>query len=201
MFRSAVKCTTDWLVQGGSISQEDREIYEFGLDKLFSILSNFIFMVGLGLFFGMFMQVAIFYIAYLMIRVYAGGYHAERSWCCFLMSNLVIIPCLLMIRFQQTWNVPIVFYSALILCTAILLLLGPTGSKNKMLDEEEKKVYGRRLMRNLVIVVAMALILFFVGFDYYVSAVLCGILLATTAAIIGKMKLLFQGREEKQAYD
>jgi len=194
MFQAAVKRTTDWLVQGGSIAEEERDVYEFGLDKFFSMLSNFIFAAGLGLLFGMLAQTVVFYVAYIMIRVYAGGYHADRPLRCFFFSISVIVPCLFAIHFQQVWNTPVVFYSLLGLCSTILVTLGPTGNKDKMLDELEKTVYRRRLLRNLAIATILAIALFLFAFSYYASAVLCGMLLATVTTIVGKAKLLFQLR-------
>ena len=192
MFQAAVKRTTDWLVQGGSIAEEDREVYEFGLDKLFSMLSNFLFAAGLGLLFGMFAQTAVFYATYIMIRIYAGGYHADRPLRCFLFGIGAIVPCLFVIHFQQAWKTPVVFCGLLGLCIAILVMLGPTGNKDKMLDELEKAVYGRRLLRNLAIITIAAITLLLLSFSYYASAVLCGMLLATVTVVVGKVKLLFQ---------
>jgi len=194
MFQSAVTRTTDWLVQGGSISEADREVYEFGLDKLFSMLSNFIFTAALGLLFGMFAQTVVFYATYIMLRVYAGGYHAEKPLRCFFISIGAIIPCLLAVRFQQMWNVSVLFYSLLGLCVIVLVILGPTGNKNKMPDELERKVYGRRLLRNLAITILAAVTLSLLSLPSFASAVLCGILLAAIMAVIGKGKLLLQSQ-------
>ena len=190
----AVKRTTDWLMQGGSITEEDRKVYEFGLDKLFSMLINFGFVAGIGLLFGMFAQTFIFYIAYIGLRIYAGGYHADKPLRCFVMSISIIIPCLLLIRLPQMWNVPIVFYSLLGFGVIILALLGPVGNKNKVLDELEKVVYRRRLLRNLATVTTTAIILFVLTLYDYSAATLCGILLSAVAAIVGKVKFIVQMR-------
>jgi len=192
MLRATAKRTTDWLVQGGSISEADREVYEFGLDKLFSMLSNLIFTAVIGLLFGMFVQMIAFYSAYIALRVYAGGYHADRQLRCFFISIGIVIPCLLAIHYQQVWNVPVVFFGLLAAGVVILALLGPVGNKNKMPDELEKTVYRRRLLRNLVIITTGAVILSMLALQDYAAAVLCGVLLSTATAIVGKVKLLLQ---------
>jgi len=55
-----------------------------------------------------------------------------------------------------------------------------------------KKIYGRRLLRNLAITTIAAITLFLLSLSEFAAAVLCGILLATIMAVVGKMKLLLQ---------
>ena len=192
MYQIVAKRATNWLVQGGSVSEENREVYEFGLDKLFTMLSNILVAAVIGLLFGMFAQMLTFYATYIALRVYAGGYHADKPLRCFFLSIGSIVPCLLAIRFQQMWNVPLVFYGLLGLGIFTLVALGPVEHKNKKLDEVEKRVYRFRLLRNLMIVTAGAIVLSVISLPNYAAAVLCGILLVTITAIIGKVKLMSQ---------
>ena len=182
------KRIADWLVQGGAIAAEEREVYEFGLDKLFSSLVNFFFVVALGLLFGVLLQAMVFYVAYIMLRVYAGGYHAEKPLTCFFASIIVLIPCLVAIRFYQIWNVPVVFWSLLVGSAAVLVLLGPVEHRNKPLDALEKIVYRCRMLRNLVILATGTIILLRVSFLDYAASMLCGIVLSASTVGAGKIK-------------
>jgi len=186
----AAKKTTNWLVQGGSVAEEDREVYEFGLDKLFSTLINFLFAIGFGLLFGIPAQTLAFYVTYSALRVYAGGYHAEKPLTCFSVSISVLIPCLVAIRFYQAWNVSVVFYGLLGLGIITLVALGPVEHKNKMLDDVEKEVYRDRLHRNLTIISVGAIVLTLFSLDVYAVAVLIGVSLSAITAAIGKVKPL-----------
>ena len=192
--QAAAKSVTDWLVAGGSIKEEDREVYEFGLDNLFSTLINFIIIMCLGLLLGMALQSIVFYVSYLALRVYAGGYHADKPMTCFFTSIIIVIPCLLAIRSQQIWNVPEVSFALLAGAIAVLVLIAPVGNKNKMLDALEKVVYRRRLLRNLAIISVIMVIFFVLSLYEYSAAVLCGILLSTVIAVVGKIKLLLEAR-------
>ena len=180
--------TTDWLVRCGGVKEEEREVYMFGLDKFFSCLVNFFFAVILGLLFGVLLQTVVFYVTYMMLRVYAGGYHAEKSLTCFFASIGVLIPCLVAIRFYQAWNIPTVFYGLLGLGAITLMALGPVEHKNKPLDSAEKVVYRRRMLRNLSIAVVGAGSLLALSLDSYGIAVLCGVLLSAITAGVGKLK-------------
>lgn len=184
----AARRVADWLIQGGNAAEE-REVYEFGLEKLFSTLTNFAFVLCFGFLFGTPLQSLVFYVAYSMLRVYAGGYHAEKPLICFFISIGAMIPFLLLIRFQQIWNVPIVFYGLLVLGVAILVTLGPVEHKNKPLDDLAKVVYRRRMLRNLMMATVGATGLAALSLDNYAVAVLCGVLLSAATAGAGKVKL------------
>ena len=189
--KAAVK-TTDWLVVGGGIKEDDREIYEYGFDKLYSTLFIFSSAIVFGLLFGMLQLTLVFYLAYFAVRVYAGGIHAETKTRCLIISVGIIIPCLFVISFYQVWYTPIVFYGLLFLSVAVLLWLAPVGSKNKMPDEKEQVVYRRRMIRNLVVLVVVAIALILFSIYNFASAVLTGIVLSAIMTIAGKLKLKIQ---------
>lgn len=200
MFTKVVaKRITNWLVQGGQVSESDSVIYEFGLDKLFSTFTNFSLALMFGLLFGIFWQTIVFYLSYTLLRIYAGGYHAEKPINCFFASIGVLIPCLVVIRFYQVWDVAAemqnvlaktVFYALLIISGVTLLAMGPVEHKNKRLDAQEKVVYEKRLHRNLIIVLSTAIFFSAASINRYAVAVLCGLILVTVTAVIGKIKLV-----------
>ena len=103
----AARKTANWLARSGGINEEDKVVYEFGLDKLFSSFINLFFAAVLGLLFGIFLQTLVFYAAYILIRIYAGGYHAEKPLACFFASIIILVPCLVAIRFYQAWSTPV----------------------------------------------------------------------------------------------
>jgi len=184
----AAKKTVDWLMQGGQVVDDDRRVYEFGLDKLFSSLVNFFFAVILGLVFGVFWQTVMFYIVYIMLRVYAGGYHAKKPLVCFFASIGILFPCVVAIRFYQIWRTPLVFWSLLLVSVVALAIVAPVEHKNKRLDVLEKTIYRRRLLRNLAIVTIGAITLAAFSQVDYAMAMLCGIMLSASVAIVGKMR-------------
>ena len=186
--KTMAKKATNWLVAGGAVKAEEGVVYEFGLDKLFSFLINFFFAMMFGLLLGIFWQTTVFYLSYLLLRVYAGGYHAEKPLTCFFVSIAILIPCLIGIRFHQAWASQSVFWSLAILSVGSLLILCPVEHKNKRLDAMEKRVYRKRMIRNLIIILAIMGVFLISSFHIFSVAVLCGILLTAITAIAGKVK-------------
>jgi len=189
LLRAVTKRAADWMVEANCFSEEDREVYEFGLDKMLTSLINLTVAALFGLLFGIFFEALLFYAAYITIRVYAGGYHAETPLRCFLLGIVILIPCMLAIQRYAAWSTPMVFYGLLGLGAAALVLLGPVEHKNKRMDALEKVVYRRRMLRNLVLATIAAVGLAAVSLDSYAAAVLCGVLLSASTAGIGKVKL------------
>jgi len=179
----------DWLMRSDA-NQEAREVYVYGLDKLFSTLINFAFVVGLGLLIGVALPAITFFAGYFSLRTYAGGYHADTPRKCFFISTAMVIPILFLIRFYQVWLDAAVFYTALACCTLILVLFVPVGTKNKMPDALEKVVYRRRSLVTLAVLLAGSTVLFALSLYSYAAAVLLAITLTTAVVVAGKIKLL-----------
>ena len=79
------------------------------------------------------------------------------------------------------------FWSLLAASIIILVAIAPVEHKNKTLELLEKKVYRRRMLRNLVIATVAAIGLQMFALDSYAIALLCGILLVTITATLGKI--------------
>ena len=186
--QSAARRTTDWLVQGGCVKAEERVVYEFGLDKMISSCINFFFALLLGALFGVLVQTVLFYVTYVALRVYAGGYHAEKAINCFWASIVVLVPCLVVIRFYQTWNTALIFWGLLAVSAVVLVKIGPVEHKNKPLDATAKVVYRRRLLRNLAVAVAVVVGLRLFSLEGLAVAMLCGMVLTAMAAGVGKVQ-------------
>jgi len=148
---------TDKLIENGTIVNEDRELYVYGLQQGFIMLINIITTIIIGVIFGMFWQSIVFLIAYIPIRSYAGGYHARTQLRCYFISTLIIIMALLGMRMIMWTN----FYCLLtaFLSSIIIIILAPVEDTNKPLSQKEKQVY--RKMTIIILGVLFNLIILF----------------------------------------
>lgn len=186
--RVLAKRIVNWLVNGGG-KEEKRSVYEFGLDKLIQVLINFFAVMSLGFIIGIPLEAIAFYLTYSILRVYAGGYHAENPVACFFVSIGILIPCLIAIQHYHMWNILIVNYGLLAVSVATLVIIGPVEHKNKRLDALERVVYCRRMLRNLIISVIGVIVLMMVEYHSFAMAMLCGVILTTVTAVVGNMVL------------
>lgn len=73
------------------ISKEEEEIYIYGFELLFTTVVSVLSMLGISLAAGCFYEGCLFMLAFFVMRVFAGGYHADTHWGCFLITNMAFV--------------------------------------------------------------------------------------------------------------
>ena len=141
MIRKAAKAITRDLVKINLISEQDEDIYLYGIKQFLDLIVNFFSTVVIGLFFNMVWQSIVFSIVYIPLRRYAGGYHAPNPNICYLLSTTLIVISLFAIKqIKVTWQI---FLSITIISIILIFIKAPVESRNKPLDIKEKEVYKR----------------------------------------------------------
>lgn len=168
------------LIKDGAIEEEDREIYEYGFTQGIVMLINFICTLLIGFCMGMVKEVLVFMLAYIPLRSFSGGFHAKTQARCFVYSNLLVVGILAISRYLT--EVPLVYLILGLIGAIIIIILAPVEDKNKPLDENEVKVYGRKakiiLFADVMIAIALQLFeLFSLVSTIMVSAFALGIFL------------------------
>ena len=64
---------TDYLIVNETVSEEDRELYEFGIRETIAILQNLLCTVFIALLFGKIVETIYFLCAFIILRSFAGG--------------------------------------------------------------------------------------------------------------------------------
>lgn len=82
---------TNNLINSNLISQEDEEIYKFGLECYLLKLVHVITYSLAAIFLGKYIEYTIFIITYLLLRKFSGGIHANTRLGCLIVSNVILI--------------------------------------------------------------------------------------------------------------
>jgi len=142
----------------GNITENEQELYEYGI---FILLSNILFIsltIILGLVFGLFLQSLIFFSVFTIIRQYAGGYHASTESRCEIITTLGFLVSIITMRLiVNNLAFTILLISSMILFVFIFSF-APIDTDEKPLNEEELKVFCKRTKIILVIVVATIIV-------------------------------------------
>lgn len=135
------------MIENRVITEEDRELYIYGLrilcEKLLGILSVLMICLLTG---GIF-QGSVFYLSYSLLRRYAGGYHAHRFVSCYISSCVAVLLCIVLSRSEYAQLLSLLF---MLLGTPVILILSPVEHPARPLELCEKVRY-RRLVRLTVI--------------------------------------------------
>jgi accessory gene regulator B len=175
---------TEQLIKHNTISDDEKELYEYGMFILISYFFYSLFTIACGVALDCIGGSIVFYFTFQIIRRYAGGYHASSETRCEVMSMFSILAVIVLIRLSKTYNYQI----ALIIITALsaicIFILCPLDTQEKPLTKKEFKHFRRcsLLVLMIVSVVIILSIVFNIRFLVYptcLSLILEGILLIT----------------------
>lgn len=186
------------LIHSNVILENERELYEYGV---FILLSNILFIsvtVVLGSVFGLLSQSLVFFITFIVIRQYAGGYHASTELQCEIFTTLCILASIIIMNLI---NGNLSFAIILVLSafsSVFIFVFAPIDTDEKTLDEVELKIFCKRTKLILIIIVAIIIVslclqLKSICIPCCMSLILEGILL-----LAGKVKKSRMVNSEKQ---
>lgn len=188
---------TEKLLSNGTICDEDKDLYIYGLFMLISHLMFFIIACIFGLILGCVLESIIFYIAFQFIRRYAGGYHASTETRCEIFSTLSILACIIVIKLSKTYDFQTVLLLITILSAVCIFVFCPLDTPEKPLSEKEYK-YFRKVSWLILFVIAAAIIVSYV-FKFQMVTVPCclSLILESILLAAGKIKRVSQKKNVK----
>lgn len=172
--------------------KEKIELYGFAIYILFSSILHIVSMLVVGWLFDMMVESILFYASFIVIRKFAGGYHAKTPMRCYWFSIITIMVSLLLLKCLTMLNIIYLYYlfiSVALIALITIAIISPLDNENKTISYKEKKVYK-------VISITISTILFFISLsifnlnETYSIAILFGIFLDAITLLIGKIQFL-----------
>ncbi|MDD3198830.1 MAG: accessory gene regulator B family protein [Eubacteriales bacterium] len=177
---------TELLLHAGSITSEDKELYEYGVRQGIILIINLVTVIVIGLLIGMVWQSLVFLLAYNPIRSYAGGYHASTQLSCYLLSIPIITIILLGIKIIP-WNE---YICAVVLLFAgmVLFKLAPVEDLNKSLRQNEIVVYRKKSLIIAAVLTCISILLLLAGLTQISASITMALLMTAVMLILGVFK-------------
>lgn len=196
MFAQISEKLVNHLICKSIINTDDRDIYQYGMDRFLTICLNILTILVLGIVFNQIIQSIVFAFSFMALRTYTGGYHAKTPERCYVTTVLSIIITLAIMEF-----VPInkfICLGLLIFSCLLIMLLSPIGCSNKPLDEIEVVVYRRRTVIICLAEATAALILLALDIPLIYIPIVFAHTLIGVALIFGiKQNQIIYGYEKK----
>lgn len=139
------------------ISEADEEVYSYGIYQFIMLLLNLVTSFLLGLLFQLLIPCIVLNISYILIRINAGGYHADSPLKCYVNSTIIIAVLLAIIK----WILfhPIILVVIFTVASIVIWFTAPVETENNPLDETEINVYRKRsrfiLLMEIIIFIAL----------------------------------------------
>lgn len=196
MFHNLAEDIAFVLIKHKVLDIEQRDVYIYGLEVILlngSVLFAFMLMSFL---FKEWIHYLAFLVAFVPLRIFSGGYHANTSERCFLVSVLMYGVSLAAIKLIQNLSMHWSFLAAGIISVVVILAMAPLINKNNPLSVSQKN-------RNRIIayaILVLDLILFILCCSKYwkfASSELIFICLNAILLILGKLKDQLTNTAEK----
>lgn len=157
--KKVVERLADRFARNGVISEEDKIVYEFGIYQGITLTINLMTVLIVGYLFNEIFGLIAFSVSYLSIRSYAGGYHADTEFRCYLVSTAMLLIVVYILKYVSIGPYALV----ITLCSSItsLVLLAPVENHSKPLDGLEKKVYRSKTLKIMVLQLCVMVISYF----------------------------------------
>ena len=144
------------LLKNGMITEEEQELYRFGINRLFLFFMNLLTAAVIGNIFGMLWQSLLFSIVYIPLRRFAGGFHVRSARLCYALSTVLILMMLVAIQYLPENEYLITGLLAGADC--IILRKAPKGTVARPLSQAERKAFRTRTVKILMIENILAII-------------------------------------------
>ena len=167
--------------------EEKIELYEFAIYILFSSALHIGSMLIIGWLFGMMIESIIFYVSFILIRKFAGGYHAKTPLKCYFLSVLTIVISLLVLKYLHINNVGFYILVSLTLVSIVVIMyLSPLNNIYKI-NDKEKRIFKTISVFNSIFLFIMSLL--FSRFNHtFALSILLGIIISTTLLVFGRIQ-------------
>lgn len=169
MIQKIVDNIIDKQVKNKIIVEEEINIYRYGYFLLLEVLINIIISFFIGIVFKDINTVLIFLILYIPLRTYSGGWHANKLWKCTFISSMILVLIEIISNYCLKYVSLIHCIPIVVMCYIYILLVSPIDTESKLLSEEEKKVYKKKV--GVIIFVHIFIFLFFVYMKYEKSII------------------------------
>lgn len=176
------------LIKHSLVENEDKELYSYGFFILLSQILYFIIVTTIGVLFNIILESVIFYVAFLFIRRYAGGYHAATETRCEILSTLSIIASIGIIKLSKIYDFKTTLLIITLISMVIIFILCPLDTPEKPLIEKEFK-YFRKISWIILLVISIAIIVsYFFKFNLLFAPCCISLILESILLTAGKIK-------------
>lgn len=176
-----------YMIKNSILSEDDKEIYAFGLTQMIRALSTIITTIFIGFCFGKIIESIVFVVFTALIRTNSGGYHSDSPVGCYFISVISIIITLYLVG-KQVFNVRLMVV-LLAVSFVVFIKYAPIGHVNKMLDKMEESTYKRRLLWILLTIAFVEIVFVVVQKLYLFSAGGYACIFSMLMLMVGKYRL------------
>lgn len=167
---------------------DNYELYEYALYIILSSLFHIATIIALGLFFNLLVESLMFYFSFIVIRKFAGGYHAKTSVRCYVFSVISTVFILVVMKIILVVDSLLIMYGLLLLdliCVILICMLSPIDTDNNPLNNREKKVYKTISVVASITIFGVSYVLMLFSLSNIGASLIFGMFMSALVLILG----------------
>ncbi|MBR6669239.1 MAG: accessory gene regulator B family protein [Ruminococcus sp.] len=182
------------LIKNKIVDIQQRDIYVYGLEVILLNGSLLIVFLITSLLCGEMINFLAYFVFFLPLRLFSGGYHAEESESCFVLSTIMYGISIAVTKFFPLLYMNWKWITAGVISVVVILVLSPMVNENNPLTKAQRK-------RNRIIVCALLavdLVVFILSCNFnwrIASNELVFISMNALLLILGKLKQILPEEE------
>lgn len=188
MYEKIIEKTMHFIFKYGNVKEEDRDIYQYGLEITLIFILNICTILIISLFLNLFIESLLFLVCFSLLQSFAGGYHAMTHLRCFLMTMACWVIAVVSVPLIEPFLILHIVFSAASLI--MVFLLAPIQHKNyPMSDEKARRM--KKIARTIVVMqcaVVLAIEIFNPALSVTASAISVTQLLSAISILYAAMK-------------
>lgn len=168
------------LIKTNTISQEDRELYEYAASCFLISFFPLVLSFAIGCLLRIPIESIVIILPFITIRKFSGGMHAGSPRLCFVLSCICMFILLVL---AKTISMNYIILGLFVCCAILLIILSPIDSESKQLSVNEKKVFHRIAVIIVLCYVAIFFGLYLTGHEHFAMCIALGVILSSALQI------------------
>lgn len=145
-----------YILAKGVIEENDFEIYQYGFQRLLELAINIICSAIIAILLNMELECIVFFLFFVPLRSYSGGFHLEHYISCLFLSCLSLTSILCIVKyFSVTPRFSCFLYY---ISLAVIIIIGSVDHPNRSVDAEDNMFFSKR--ENLILIISYIIFLF-----------------------------------------
>ena len=186
MIAKQIEKFTEILIEKEISKADDKDLIVYGLSTGIELCFNILTTIVLGFLFGLVFESLVFLVSFSLIRTYSGGYHCQKAVNCYLMSSGIVVSVLVIVKFTPKEYMLIISAVLLLFSIPILLKFAPTETLTKPLDDDERKHYRKKMVKDLFCECVVIPVLFAMELRSFGFVVCVGLMVSAGLVLVGQ---------------
>ena len=177
------------LVKNNIISPDKEKQCQYGLELMLSSLVEILFVIMLSAVCRNFLQTLTFFAAFVPLRIYAGGYHADTRLRCFLILLMIYIVFTVLLYILPLETYQYIIYGSVAFTFIVVTGMAPLLHDRKNMTNREIKFFRKVALRICFLEVALIILgSIFLKNNIYILSFVFGQISVTISMVAADIK-------------